>query len=217
VIQQRLRTRISREHSFSSIQTVAGVDVGFSGNLAICAVVVLRFPSLTPFEVKRAKIPVTFPYIPGLLAFREGPAVIAALEKLDSVPDLFIFDAQGYAHFRRLGLASHIGVLIDHPSIGCAKSRLCGRFRHLDNKRGATSPLEDRGEVIGAAVRTKVGAPPVFVSVGHRIDLNSAVEYVLACTKFGRRLPETTILAHEAAAGKRVLTSQSSFQPTLFA
>lgn len=214
-IQLELRGKILPRKSFETVQSVAGVDVGFSGNTARSAVVVLRFPSFLPFEVQLAEVPVRFPYIPGLLAFREGPAVIAALEKLEAEPDLFIFDAQGYAHFRRLGLASHIGVIIDRPSIGCAKSKLCGKFAPPENKKGAKSDLWDDGDVIGAVVRTKINSPPLFVSVGHKIDLESAVNFVLACTGPGNRLPETTILAHKAAAGEKIL-SLNKDQPSLF-
>jgi len=183
-----------------AVKTVAGVDVGFHGDLARAAVVVLGFPGLEPVDYALAEVPVLFPYIPGLLAFREGPAVLAALDRLRTWPDLLIFDAQGLAHPRRLGLASHLGVVLDWPSIGCAKSRLFGLAEQPGNDRGDWAPICDDGETIGAAVRTRPDVRPVYVSIGHRVDLLTAIDLVLGCTR-GYRLPETTRYAHKVAGG----------------
>ena len=142
---------------------------------------------------------VEFPYISGLLSFSEGPVILDALEKLATKPDLIIFDGQGVAHPRRLGIASHIGLLADLPAIGCAKSRLCGQHEEPDFESGNHVPLVDQGETIGAVVRTRSRIKPMYVSVGHRIDLKTSIKYVLACCR-GYRLPETTRQAHHLAA-----------------
>ena len=212
-IQRQLRGKVSKERSFGEVHTVAGVDVGFKGEVARAAVVVLSYPELQPLDYSVAELPVEFPYIPGLLSFREGPSVLAALEKLATEPDLFIFDAQGLAHPRRMGLASHIGIIIDRPSIGCAKSRLCGTHHQPGPERGSYVHLYDDGEIIGAVVRTRTGVKPLYVSIGHRIDLESAIEYVLGCCR-NHRLPETTRYAHRVAGGERLQIGTS--QPRLF-
>jgi len=212
-IQRQLRGKVSKERSFGEVHTVAGVDVGFKGEVARAAVVVLSYPELQPLDYSVAELPVEFPYIPGLLSFREGPSVLAALEKLATEPDLFIFDAQGLAHPRRMGLASHIGIIIDRPSIGCAKSRLCGTHHQPGPERGSYVHLYDDGEIIGAVVRTRTGVKPLYVSIGHRIDLESAIEYVLGCCR-NHRLPETTRYAHRVAGGERLQIKAS--QPSLF-
>ena len=212
-IQRQLRGKVSKERSFGEVHTVAGVDVGFKGEVARAAVVVLSYPELQPLDYSVAELPVEFPYIPGLLSFREGPSVLAALEKLATEPDLFIFDAQGLAHPRRMGLASHIGIIIDRPSIGCAKSRLCGTHHQPGPERGSYVHLYDNDEVIGAVVRTRTGVKPLYVSIGHRIDLESAIEYVLGCCR-NHRLPETTRYAHRVAGGERLQIKAS--QPSLF-
>jgi deoxyribonuclease V len=212
-IQQGLRGRVSTERTFRQVNTVAGVDVAFKGEVAQAAVVVLSYPELTPVDYSLAELPVEFPYIPGLLAFREAPSVLAALEKLKTEPDLFIFDAQGLAHPRRMGLATHLGVIIDRPSIGCAKSRLCGSHHEPGPERGSYARLYDGDEVIGAVVRTRTNVNPLYVSIGHRVNLPTAIEYVLSCcTKY--RLPETTRYAHRVAGGERLQIAVS--QPTLF-
>lgn len=199
-IQQELARQVKRGNGPGPVNTVAGVDVGFYRNIARAAVAVLSYPELAPVNHAVADRPVTFPYIPGLLSFREGPAILDALEKLANLPDVLIFDGHGVAHPRRLGLASHIGLLVNRPAIGCAKSRLCGRYREPDTEKGSYTLLEDKGEVIGAAVRTRRGVRPVFVSIGHRIDLPACIEIVLACCR-RYRLPETTRRAHHLAAG----------------
>jgi deoxyribonuclease V len=163
------------------------------------------------WDVKRQRVveqhvvrkPLTFPYVPGLLSFREAPAIVAALRKLQSEPDVFLFDGQGYAHPRRFGLACHVGLWIDRPSIGCAKSVLVGVCDEPGRSRGSRSPLDDDGECIGVALRTRDGIKPVYVSVGHDLSLDSATRVVLACcTKY--RLPEPTRRADKLVAeGKR--------------
>ena len=200
-IQLKLKGKIIKEGKIPRVRLVAGVDVGFPNReTARAAVVVLSFPSLKLVEKRIAEIPVTFPYIPGLLAFREAPAVLAAITKLEREPDLFIFDAQGYAHPRRMGLATHLGLFLDKPAIGCAKSRLIGDYQMPGNQVGDREDLVDKDEIIGAVVRSRPGSPPLFISIGHRISLDEAVKYVLACTKQGNRLPETTRFAHELAS-----------------
>jgi deoxyribonuclease V len=203
-IQLSLREKVSFEPGFGTVRTVAGVDVGMEGDLARAALVVLSFPAMAPLEQTVAQAPAAMPYIPGFLAFREAPAVVAACEKLEIEPDLFIFDGQGFAHPRRLGIASHIGVILDKPSIGCAKSRLCGTHHEPAPEAGSYVHLHDGEEIIGAVVRTRDNVSPVYVSVGHRIDLETAIEYVLGCCK-GYRLPETTRYAHRAASGEQLV------------
>ncbi|MEJ2658902.1 MAG: deoxyribonuclease V, partial [Desulfobacterales bacterium] len=165
---------------------------------ACAAVVVLTFPGLEVVARATATQDIAFPYIPGLLTFREGPAILDALGRLDHEPGLLIFDGHGIAHPRRLGIASHIGLVCDLPSIGCAKSRLCGQYQEPGMERGSHIPLIDHGEAIGAIVRTRTGVKPVYVSIGHRMDLKTCIDVVLACCK-EFRLPETTRKAHRLA------------------
>lgn len=206
VLQDQLAGRVITETTLdpTELRTVAGVDVSIRDDRAYGAVVVLSFPGLEPVDQALVEAPVTFPYVPGLLALREGPSVLAALEKLSIWPDLLVFDAHGLAHPRRLGLASHLGVLLDWPSIGCAKSRLTGAYSEPGTEVGAWSPILQDKETIGAVVRTRTGVKPVFVSTGHRVDLGTAVELVLRCTR-GYRLPETTRFAHKAAGGAEIV------------
>jgi deoxyribonuclease V len=192
---------------------VAGVDVSVKDDIAKAAVVVLDYPDLTPTGQSTAEQPVQFPYIPGLLAFREGPVTLRALEKLIIEPDLFIFDAQGLAHPRRMGLATHIGIIMDKPSIGCAKSRLCGTHYEPGPERGAYTHLHDGDKIIGAVVRSRSEVQPVYVSIGHKIDLETAIHYVLNCCR-GYRLPETTRWAHRVAGGEEIKIQGT--QPPLF-
>ena len=204
-LQSQLAEKVIARTTFDpdDVQTVAGVDVGFQGDMARAAVVVLALPGLRPVDYAVAQVPVTFPYVPGLLTFREGPSVIKALQELDTWPDLLIFDGQGLAHPRRIGLASHMGVILDQPSIGCAKSRLMGEHGEPGNEVGDWTPLRDGEDVIGAVLRTRAGVKPVFVSIGHRVDLETAIDLVLECT--GRyRLPETTRYAHRVAGGAQL-------------
>jgi deoxyribonuclease V len=184
------------------VQRVAGVDVGFEehGAMTRAAVAVLAYPSLERIETRIARLLTEFPYVPGLLSFREIPAILAALKQLETLPDLLLADGQGYAHPRRFGIASHLGVLTGIPSIGVGKTRLIGTHDTVPEARGAWVPLLDRDEVLGAVLRTRPGVRPVFVSVGHRLCLETAVAWVMRCT--GRyRLPETTRQAHRLASG----------------
>ncbi|HUU19342.1 MAG TPA: deoxyribonuclease V [Sedimentisphaerales bacterium] len=194
---------------------IAGIDCAFSkdGKKIIAAVVVLKLPDFAPVETTNAQRKVTFPYIPGLLSFREAPVCIAAVEKLKSKPDLFIIDGQGVAHPRRLGLAAHLGLFFDKPTIGCAKSRLTGQFQEPPLEKGAYTLLKDkkgvkrdtRYETIGAVVRTRTNVKPVFVSVGNKCLLKDAIGITLACTtKY--RLPEPTRLAHQLVGKLKLKT-----------
>jgi deoxyribonuclease V len=205
LVQQRLRERVVARDEFGALRTVAGVDAGYEdeGNTARAVVVVLAYPSLEPLDYTVARRPARFPYIPGFLSFREGPAVIAALEALRVAPDMLICDGQGIAHPRRLGIASHIGVLTGMPAIGCAKSLLVGTHPPVPDERGAWVPLTHRREQIGAVLRTRPGVKPVYVSIGHRVALPTAIDIVMSCvTKY--RLPETTRLADGLASHGRV-------------
>jgi len=186
----------------SELQYVGGVDTTFYGDQVISAAVILSFPSLERVEQATATVPVTFPYIPGLLSFHEAPAILASLEKIKNFPDLLMVDGHGLAHPRRFGIASHIGVLLDIPSIGCAKSLLVGKHDELPEAAGSTTEISNGGELIGMVVRTCKGVKPVYVSVGHKVDLRSSVQVVLACSA-GYRLPEPTRHAHILANQKR--------------
>ena len=200
-IQNRLRTQVVRTDRFGTINTVAGVDIGLKKDTARASVVVLNFPELQVVDSVVTESPVRFPYIPGLLSFREIPPLLIAFSQLQTEPDLVIVDGQGIAHPRRFGLASHLGLILDKPAIGCAKSRLWGRYEEPDLEQGAYTYLTDKDEVIGAAVRTRTNVRVVYVSIGHRISLDSARTWTLACCQ-GYRLPETTRHAHNAASGK---------------
>ena len=182
---------------------IAGVDISAhsSRGMAQAAVVVLDYPALDVVEVRVARDEPMLPYIPGLLSFRECPLILAACKMLDSAPDLILVDGQGVAHPRRMGLASHLGLFLDVPTVGCAKSILCGSHQPLGEKPGSHAELVDDGEVVGAALRTRAGVKPIYVSVGHRIDLASALHWVLECCR-GYRLPQPTRLAHLAAGGR---------------
>jgi len=201
-IQQRLRALAVTEDRLGPVRFVAGVDVGFEDNYAVtrAAVAVLRFPELVLHDQAVARRPTQFPYVPGLLSFREIPAVLDALEDLRQVPDLLLCDGQGIAHPRRFGIACHLGVLTDIPAIGVAKTLLVGRHESLPDTRGAWAPLLHKGERVGAALRTRPGTRPVFVSPGHRISLETAIDFVMHCTT-RYRLPETTRHAHRLASG----------------
>lgn len=201
-LQSRLAQLVRREDDLRDVKYVAGIDVGFEDDNRItrAAVAVLRFPHLKLEEKAVARLPTSMPYIPGLLSFREGPAILQAFQKLQQRPDLLLFDGQGIAHPRRLGIASHIGLLVDLPAIGVAKSRLRGQTRKpLGAEKGEWTPLWDGDEVIGAELRTRARVKPVYVSIGHRISLPTAIDYVLACTT-RYKLPETTRWAHRLAS-----------------
>lgn len=200
-VQRHLRSRLSFEDGvvLEAVHVVAGVDVAYlraAAETMACAVAVtLRLPSLEVLETRVAWEPVRFPYVPGLLAFREIPALLAALRQVEAVPDVVLVDAHGYAHPRRMGAASHLGLLLDRPTIGCAKSRLVGRYDEPAQAVGAHSPLIDRGEVIGAVVRMRPGCAPLFASVGHKISLSTAVRVAVACATGRSVMPEPTRLA----------------------
>jgi deoxyribonuclease V len=200
-LQAELAARVVREDTAREVRRVAGVDVGFEddGKVTRAAVAVLDFPGLALAERVVVRQPTRFPYIPGLLSFREAPAVLAAFERLSVVPDLVLYDGQGIAHPRRFGIASHVGLLLDVPTIGVAKTRLVGEHRQLPERKGARVPLVDHGETIGAVLRTRTGVTPLYVSIGHRVSLEAAVRWVMACTT-RYRLPETTRWAHHLAS-----------------
>ncbi len=196
-IQNKLRKELVLDVSISVPKAVAGIDVSVSKSSSDgwAAVVVLSYPYLELLEESWAQGKIDFPYIPGLLSFREIPLIIKALQGLSSVPDVFLCDGQGIAHPRRMGLAAHLGVLLRKTTIGCAKTRLTGRHGEVGQAKGEYALLEDRGEVIGAALRTRSGVKPVFVSPGYAISLGMAVDLVLACcTKY--RIPEPIRAAH---------------------
>lgn len=203
-LQRELADRVSTRDDVGLVRRVAGVDVGFPGGgpIARAAVAVLSFPGLDAAEQVVAEQPVEFPYVPGLLSFRELPVVLQALKRLAQAPDLLLVDGQGRAHPRRFGIACHLGVLAGLPAIGVAKTRLIGEHDAVPDRRGAWVRLHHRGEVIGAVLRSRAGVQPIYVSVGHRVSLESAVDWVMACTT-RYRLPQTTRAAHALASGGR--------------
>jgi deoxyribonuclease V len=213
-VQADLACKVEFTRLKKSPKLIAGIDCAFSkdGERILAVVVVLRPPHFELVETVSASRKVTFPYIPGLLSFREAPVCIAAVEKLQNQPDVFIIDGQGIAHPRRLGLAAHLGLFLDQPTIGCAKSRLSGTYEEPPLEKGAYSLLKDekgkqnsQSEIIGAVVRTRTNVKPVFVSVGHKCLLKDAVRVVLDCSvKY--RLPEPTRLAHQAVSRLKLKT-----------
>lgn len=212
-VQRDLAVKVSRSNELKAVSLIAGVDISApnAAGLARAAVVVLSYPELMPVEEKVITKEVTFPYVPGLLSFRESPLIIAACEELKATPDLILVDGQGIAHPRRLGLASHLGLLWDRPTIGCAKSRLCGEHGMVPPEPGSYAKITDNDEVIGAALRTKAGVAPLYISIGHKVDLEAAISWVLRCCQ-GQRLPEPTRLAHLAASGHLELIEPSEPQ-----
>lgn len=201
-IQVHLAGRIEREDRLGPVRRVAGLDVGMedSGRVVRAAAAVLSWPDLTLEASAVARVPTTFPYVPGLLSFREIPALLAAWERLPILPDLVLCDGQGFAHPRRFGLACHLGLWLDVPSIGVAKSRLIGSHGPVPDEKGGWTPLLDGDETLGAVLRTRAGCKPLFISIGHRISLETAIAWTLACTT-RYRLPETTRQAHRLASG----------------
>ena len=197
-IQEELRGRVLLQKRFNRIGTVAGADVAFTKHKAAAVAAVFDYERLEIVEESVVTSPCSFPYIPGLLTFREGPALLEALKKLSQSPDVIIFDGQGIAHPRGVGIATHLGVLLEKPTIGCAKSRLVGEYKEPKRDKGSLSPLRLEGRVVGGVMRTRDGVRPIFVSPGHLIDLTTANEVVLnCCTKY--RLPEPIRWAHKRA------------------
>jgi len=207
-IQLSLAKRVVTQGEDITPCLVAGIDISSPNAQGVArgAIVVLSYPEFSITEVVVAEAKIAFPYIPGLLSFRESPLILSACEKLNNTPDLMLVDGQGIAHPRRLGLASHLGLFLDLPTIGCAKSILCGRHQPLAEEAGAHAELIDNGELIGAALRTKSRVRPVYVSVGHKINLASALRLVMSCCR-GYRIPEPTRLAHLAAGGSLIFDS----------
>jgi deoxyribonuclease V len=214
-VQRELRAHVLLHDRLSpqAVRYVAGADVtyiapefGRGPQTALAAVCVFTFPELKLVETQISSRPCSFPYLPGLLSFREAPAVIAAIEQVGIAPDVLLCDGQGYAHPRRFGLACHLGVLLDLPTIGCAKSRLIGEWDEPEQTFGAHTTLWDKGEAVGAAVRTRPGHAPLFVSPGHLIAIDSAIGLTLACCRDGRFVPLPIQAAHDTLqvhAGRR--------------
>jgi deoxyribonuclease V len=202
-IQLELASQVSHRSEAIKPRFIAGVDISApdSTGAARAAVVILEYPELQVAEIKLAEDTLNFPYIPGLLSFREAPLILAACRKLSINPDIMLVDGQGIAHPRRLGIASHLGLLLDIPTIGCAKSRLCGTHSQVTSGAGDYAELTDKGEIIGVALCSKVGSRPLYISIGHKINLSTAIHLVMMCCR-GYRLPEPTRLAHLAASGK---------------
>lgn len=196
-IQEKLRARISLTESPRTVSSVGGADVSYSrgGGEGFAAVVVLSYPDLNLVDRASVRGKISFPYIPGLLSFREAPLLIEVFQRLQHLPDVVLYDGQGIAHPRSCGLASHMGVLTDLPSVGCAKKKLVGDFVEVGFRAGSTTPLKMRGKTIGAVIRTRTGVKPVFVSPGHRINLESSIQLVLNTCR-GFRLPEPLRRAH---------------------
>lgn len=215
-VQSELRSRLILTWDARPVATIGGVDISIKTETARAAIVVLRYPELTPLEGVIADAPLVFPYIPGLLAFREGPAVLAAWSELKNKPDLLMFDGQGIAHPRGVGIASQMGHWLERPTIGVAKSRLYGRHEEVGPGRGDRADLNDKkGNVIGTVLRTREKTNPLYVSPGHLIDVEHATQFVLTCSA-GYRLPEPTRWAHKVAGGEKLPGESSNDQPRLF-
>ena len=204
-LQKQFAYEVITEDRFDApVETVAGIDLGYDlkSDTSRAVVVVLKVPELELIESAEAIMPIQFPYVPGLLSFRETPVAIKALEKLRTAPDLLLCDGQGIAHPRRFGIACHIGLITGVQSVGVAKSLLVGKYGAVGEKRRSTAPLVHRNEEVGVVLRTKDNVQPLYVSVGHKISLETAVDYVLRCTpKY--RLPETTRLADRLASFRK--------------
>ncbi|HEY9767087.1 MAG TPA: deoxyribonuclease V [Coleofasciculaceae cyanobacterium] len=204
IIQAQLKHQVIASDCLAKVKYVAGVDIGFEDNYATskAAVVVLTYPELELVEQAIARIPTAFPYVPGYLSFREIPAILEVLPQLKITPDLILCDGQGLAHPRRLGLACHLGVLLDIPTIGVAKSLLIGQHESVPLEKGSWKPLMDKDETIGVALRSRTKVKPIYVSIGHKISLPTAIDYVMGClTKY--RLPETTRWADKLASHRK--------------
>lgn len=209
-LQKTLSAKVIKEDQLENAKLIAGVDVAYDKNSdkLIASVVVLDAETLKQVEIASVVDSASFPYIPGLFSFRELPPLIKAFAKLSCVPDLVVCDGQGLAHPRRFGLACHLGIIFDIPTIGCGKTRLIGEAETPETTRGASSPLIDKGEVIGKVLRTQNNINPLYVSIGHRISLTTACEWILKLTpKY--RLPETTRLADQSV--NALIKSQIGF------
>ena len=207
-LQVKLRRRLRFDDSAAPLRYVAGVDVGFeqAGTIARAGVVVLSLPDLAVVDCAIARAPTRFPYVPGLLSFREIPVILQALRRLRIAPDALLCDGHGYAHPRRFGLACHLGLIADLPCVGVAKTLLIGTHDAAPEDRGAWSALTEQGELIGAVLRSRAGVKPLYISVGHRVTLPRAIELVMACTtRF--RLPETTRWAHRLASSPAAVSA----------
>jgi len=215
-LQRRLAAQVSRSGEVTTPRFIAGVDISVSNTqgMATGAVVVLHYPELRLVETKIAQGRLDFPYIPGLLSFRESPLTLAACEKLSITPDLILVDGQGIAHPRRLGLASHLGLLLNTPTVGCAKSLLRGEHEAPGVEPGSSAEIVDKGETVGVALRTKLGIKPIYVSIGHKVDLQTAIYWVMKCCR-GYRIPEPTRLAHLAAGGNLGREKKAGYQGRL--
>jgi deoxyribonuclease V len=194
-IQLKLRNRMSLNNGFDKIERIAGADVAYLKDVAIGGVVIMEFPGLAMVEEAWAYCPIKFPYLPGLLAFREGPPLLKVFKKTKSKVDLILFDGQGIAHPRRMGIATHLGLVLDKATIGCAKSKLIGHYSAPQAKKGSFEFLREEEKVLGAVVRTKDKIKPVFVSSGHRINLDTSIKIVLECAR-ASRFPEPLRKAH---------------------
>jgi deoxyribonuclease V len=199
--------------NFDALKYVAGVDVSVKDEVSYAAVVVLSFPELKLIEAATAQIPTPFPYIPGLLSFREGAVILEAHSRLKTKPDVYIFDGMGMAHPRRLGIACHIGLWLDAPTVGCGKTHLLGKHEDVPTQKGGFAQLVHRKEVIGAVVRTRDNVAPVYISVGHHATLDTAIELALRCTS-KYRLPEPIRFAHNTA-GDFARANQANDNPQM--
>jgi deoxyribonuclease V len=208
-IQRDLSSQVSKKNEITSHRFIAGADISApdSSGVARAAVVVLEYPTLEVAEVQTAEGKLFFPYVPGFLSFREAPLLATTFEKISASPDILLVDGQGIAHPRRLGIASHLGLILGIPTIGCAKSRLCGQYKPLvTTEVGSYTELVDEDEVLGVVMVTKANTAPIYVSIGHKIDLPTAIYWVMECCA-GYRLPEPCRLAHIAAGGKQIALS----------
>lgn len=200
-VQERLRREVdvSTPLALDAIRLIAGTDVVIKDDDAHAVVVVATYPELKPVETVRGAARVRLPNVPAMTSFREGPALVDAFAKLEHEPDVVLFDGAGVAHPQRFGTACHLGLFLERPTVGCGKTRLCGRFELLPEDKGAMAPLVDEGETIGMAVRTRTRMNPMFISPGHRADLDTSVALVMSTTE-KYRLPEPIRLAHKAGA-----------------
>ncbi len=203
------RLKLSPDFDVDEIRLVAGIDVSFLGEQSLAAIVVTSFPELDIVEQEVATVKINFPYIPGLLAFREAPSIIECAKRIKSEPDILLVDGQGIAHPRRFGIACHIGLLLDKPSIGCAKSWLLGEKQGypplppIPNEQGGVAYLSDGKDVVAIALRSAEGKPPIFISPGHRIDLETALKIIKGTIKDGQRLPAPLLFAHNLATERK--------------